>query len=438
MTGDAGGYAQATIEIEAAEAATGATKVVWTPQFGQITVQVPPGAVDGVVTWAQGPAGPIAVTVRVRHSPEQPPWGAAPQQPGYAAPAGYPGQPGYSGQPGQPGYPAYPGQPGYPAPPPGPKPARKGVLIGVGSLVGAVLLAGCCIGGRLIANSDDDKGVAKPAGTSTGAVKAGPITPVEYSQLLVTADAAIKTDFAKLNTTNPTSLKLAAPTAADTMRSQAEKLLAVTPPATAAAANSDLADELKAWADSVEESAGAKSACPAAPGPYPELLRSQFASDIRIAAKDLASADPSFKFGSFLPAAPKEQKRRLGNGTYIKKPTSRGLGHLEIQNGAGDTTISLVPTSGKKPTLTVYVRSKGKFTATGVKDGTYRVYAATGEDWNAGKKGFTRDCGFTKFDSTFKFTTTSTSSTVWQIKLTPVENGNASTSTVDPDSFPAN
>jgi hypothetical protein len=95
-----------------------------------------------------------------------------------------------------------------------------------------------------------------------------------------------------------------------------------------------------------------------------------------------------------------------------------------------------VPTSGKKPTLTVYVRSKAKFTATGVADGTYRIYSATGQDWNASKKGFTRGCGFTKFDDTFKFTTTSTSSTIWQITLTPVANGNASTSSVDPDAFP--
>jgi len=416
MTGDAGGYAQTTIEIDAAEALTGGPKVVWTPQYGQISVQVPPGTVDGVVTWAQGSAGPIAVTIRVRHSAEQGQWGGYPAAPGYPAPPAYPVQP---------------------AAAPAGKPARKGVLIGVGSLVGVVLLAGCCIGGRLILDGDDDKDVAKPSSTSTGAAKAGPITPVEYSQLLVAADAAIKTDFAKLNTSSTTTLKTAAPAAAETMRTQAGKLLAVTPPAEAEEANGDLADELKAWADSVEEAAAAKPACPASAGPYPDLLRSQFASDIRIAAKDLAGADPSFKFGAFLPAAPKEQNRRLGNGSYVKKPTSRGLGHLEIQNGAGDTTISLVPASGKKPTLTVYVRSKGKFTATGVKDGNYRVYAATGEDWNAGKKGFTRDCGFTKFDSTFKFTTTSTSSTVWQIKLTPVENGNASTSTVDPDSFPS-
>ena len=84
----------------------------------------------------------------------------------------------------------------------------------------------------------------------------------------------------------------------------------------------------------------------------------------------------------------------------------------------------------------MYVRSNGKFTATGVKDGTYRVYSASGTDYDSAKKGFTRDCGFTKFDDTFKFTTSSTSSTIWRLTLTPVANGNASTSEVDPGAFP--
>ena len=418
MTGDAGGYAQATIEIEAAEAAAGAVKVVWTPQYGQVTVQVPPGTVDGVVTWAQGPAGPVAVTIRVRHPQQQ--WAAPP--PGYPVP--------------QPGYPAPVA--GYPAGPPTAKPVRKGLLIGVGSAVAVVLIAGCCIGGRLIiSNNDNNNKAAQPTGSATtGVTDAGPITPVAYSQLLSSADTALKTDFAKLNTANQSTLATAGPATARSMKAQAEKLLAVTPPGSASSANKELAGALQAWADVVQDAGATKSPCPAAGGPYPDMLRSQFATDVRAAAKDLAAADPTFKFGTFLPAAPKQQSRRLANGAFVKKPGKRGLGHLEIKNGAGDTTISLVPTSGKKPTLTVYVRSKAKFTATGVADGTYRIYSATGQDWNASKKGFTRGCGFTKFDDTFKFTTTSTSSTIWQITLTPVANGNASTSSVDPDAFP--
>jgi hypothetical protein len=163
MTGDAGGFAQTTIEIDAAEAANGTTKVVWTPQHGQVTVTVQPGTVDGVVTWAQGPAGPVAVTLRLRQSAEQqwgtPPPGSPeptsglpapasglpaptsgfpaagtefpaptsgfpdpqagyPPQQGYPQP-GYPPQPGYAPQPGYPGQPGFAGQPGPGYPPPG-------------------------------------------------------------------------------------------------------------------------------------------------------------------------------------------------------------------------------------------------------------------------------------------------------------------------------
>jgi hypothetical protein len=324
-------------------------------------------------------------------------------------------------------------------PPAAAKP-KKGLLIGIGSAVAVVLIAGCCIGTRLIAKGDDKTdSAARPGGSTASApAKVTPVTPVEYSQLLAAADAAIKADFTKLNTSSKATLKTAAPTAAETMRDQAQKLLSVTPPAAAATANSDIATQLQSWADSLATDATAASSCIATPGPYADLLKSQFATEIRVDSKDLVTADPTFKFGSFLPAAPKEKNRRLATGTYVKRPGNRGLGHLEIQNGAGDTTISLVPTGSKKATLTVYVRSKGKFTATGVRDGSYKVYSASGTDYDSAKKGFTRNCGFTKFDDTFKFTTTSTSSTIWQIKLTPVVGGNASTTDVDPGSFPTN
>ena len=97
-----------------------------------------------------------------------------------------------------------------------------------------------------------------------------------------------------------------------------------------------------------------------------------------------------------------------------------------------------MPVKGKnpKPVFTVYVRSKGSFTAKGIRSGTYRIYTASGADWNAAKKGFTRDCSFSKFDDTFKFTTTSVSASIWTVTLTPVVGGNASTSDVDPKSFP--
>jgi hypothetical protein len=79
------------------------------------------------------------------------------------------------------------------------------------------------------------------------------------------------------------------------------------------------------------------------------------------------------------------------------------------------------------------VRGKGKHTVKGIKAGTYQVYTASGVDWDAKKKGFTRDCGFSKFEDDFKF---DSAGVRWTITLEQVVGGNASTADVDPGEFP--
>ena len=64
----------------------------------------------------------------------------------------------------------------------------------------------------------------------------------------------------------------------------------------------------------------------------------------------------------------------------------------------------------------------------------YNIFTAGGEDWDNAKKGFTRDCAFSKFDDDFAF---SSSGDRWTITLEQVVGGNASTSDVDPNAFPA-
>jgi hypothetical protein len=463
MTGDPG-YSSAVIEVPQAEAAAGTSRTVWSPTHGPLNVVVPPGTVDGAVVWVQSPtAGNVAVTIRVSSPfpPPQPYPGAPAAGPGYPPPPGqpYPGQP-HPGQPfpgqpfpgqpfpGQPqhfpGQPQhFPGQPqGFAGPPQAaPRNNKRNAVIG-GSLV--VLLAlGCCGIVRVFSGDDDDSpqagnrnGVAATAG-STGPRSTTPLAPEQYAQVLAASDTAIGTSFRKLATADSAAFAKAAPTAVTTIRAEADKLRAVQPPAAAAAAHGQLTLELQSLGDMVDESASAKQECPAA-SPWATVLQSGWADGIREDAKKLAAADPAFKFGTFLPAAPKESKRRLKNGSFITRTSTGGSGHLKIKNGADDTTVSLVPAKGKKPKpiLTVYVRGGATFTAKGVRDGTYRVYTASGEDWDKGKKGFTRDCSFSKFDDTFKFSTTSFSASIWTITLTPVIGGNASTSDVDPKSFP--
>ncbi|GAA3334963.1 hypothetical protein GCM10020358_01360 [Amorphoplanes nipponensis] len=464
MTGDPG-YSSAIVEVPQAEAAAGTSRTVWSPTHGPLTVAVPPGTVDGAVVWVQSPtAGNVAVTIRVTSPfpPPQPYPGAPASGPGYPPPPGqpHPGQPGpgqplpgqpfpgqpFPGQPfpGQPfpGQPQYPGQgPAFAGPPQaGPSNTRRNAVIG-GSLV--VLLAlGCCGIVRLFTGGDDDtpqagrNGIAATAG-SAGPTATTPLTPEQYVQMLAASDAAIGSSFKKLNTADSAAFARAAPAAVTAIRAEAGKLRAAQPPAGAAAAHGQLTLELESLGDMVDESASAKQECPAA-SPWATVLQSGWADGIREDAKKLAAADPKYKFGTFLPAAPKEANRRLKTGTFVQRSSARGAGHLKIKNGANDTTVSLVPAKGKKPkpVLTVYVRGGGTFTAKGVRDGTYRVYTASGKDWDNGKKGFTRDCSFSKFDDTFKFSTTSFSASIWTITLTPVIGGNASTSNVDPNAFP--
>jgi len=331
-----------------------------------------------------------------------------------------------------------PGQgPAFAGPPQAvPRKGRRNQIIGIA--LAAVLAVGCCGVVRVFTGDDD----TPQAGTRNDAVTnrtttAGPVTKEQYAQLLATSDGTIKAAFGKLATSDNAAFAKAAPAAAGAMRAEADKLRATKPPAGAELLHPRLAQELESLGDMVEETAGTKQECPAA-SPYTSVLQSSWAEGLRGDAKKLAAADPAYKFGTFLPAAPKEQNRRLKNGTFIKRSSSGGLGHLKIVNGADDTTISLVPTKGKKPKplFTVYVRGGGSFTAKGIRDGTYRVYTASGEDWNKSAKGFTRDCAFSKFDDSFKFTTTSSSSSIWTITLTPVIGGNASTSDVDPNAFP--
>ncbi|GAA3917412.1 hypothetical protein GCM10022629_24000 [Amorphoplanes auranticolor] len=451
------------VEVPQAEAAAGTSRTVWSPTHGPLNVVVPPGTVDGAVVWVQSPtAGNVAVTIRVSSPfpPPQPYPGAPASGPGYPPPGQpYPGQPPFPGQPhpGQPhpgqahpgqGFPGqpfpgqpFPGQPQAFAGPPqaAPRNNKRNAVIG-GSLV--VLLAlGCCGIVRVFSGDDDSpqagnrNGVAATAG-SAGPTAATPLTPEEYGQVLAASDAAIGTSFRKLNTADSAAFAKAAPAAATTIRAEADKLRATRPPAGAASAHGQLTLELESLGDMVDESASAKQECPAA-SPWASVLQSGWADGIREDARKLAAADPKYKFGTWLPAAPKETKRRLKNGTFITRSSTGGSGHLKIKNGADDTTVSLVPVKGKKkPVLTVYVRGGGTFTAKGVRDGTYRVYTASGEDWDKGRKGFTRDCSFSKFDDTFKFSTTSFSASIWTITLTPVIGGNASTSDVDPKSFP--
>ena len=89
----------------------------------------------------------------------------------------------------------------------------------------------------------------------------------------------------------------------------------------------------------------------------------------------------------------------------------------------------------------LYVRKKAKFKISGVTDGSYRIYFTHGVDWDGKARSFTRECSFERFQSPVRFKTTYTATQIrwhdWRITLHAITGGNAKTSKVDPDDFPA-
>lgn len=137
---------------------------------------------------------------------------------------------------------------------------------------------------------------------------------------------------------------------------------------------------------------------------------------------------------------PARRSRRLGNGAVLTSAIRGGRGGLTVKNGGSrDGVVTLV--RGGRKAVSVYVRKKSTAKVADIKDGTYRVYFTTGADYDRGARAFTRDCGFSAFDDPLRFRTTYTASQVrwdnWTLTLNRVVGGNASTSDVDPDDFPA-
>jgi hypothetical protein len=162
---------------------------------------------------------------------------------------------------------------------------------------------------------------------------------------------------------------------------------------------------------------------------------------VRDASKALAakSGQQAYSVGLRLPATPRERRRRLPNGQFVQPGSRGGDGELTIDNGDDrDTVITLA--LGRRPALSVYVRSGSKDKVTGIRDGTYRIYYTAGVDWDPKARAFTRECTFERFDDDFKFTTTRTATQVewtkWSVELEPATRGNASVSDVDPNDFP--
>jgi hypothetical protein len=123
-------------------------------------------------------------------------------------------------------------------------------------------------------------------------------------------------------------------------------------------------------------------------------------------------------------------------GTFLRDTARTGQGKLTIQNGADTDAVIVLTNLSSAPLLSVYVRSGDSYTVTGIRDGQFRVFFATGHDWDTGAAVFTRDASLKVFQDTLAFVTTSTQYTIWTLTLHVVSGGNAPTQPVDPSQFP--
>lgn len=276
----------------------------------------------------------------------------------------------------------------------------------------ALLVAGCAAGSRLIAG-------ARQA--------AEPVSAPEYATVLAEVDAAIRAPFARLG-----SAGAAYAEAAGALRAGADRLDVTVAPEPVAATQEVLSGALRDLADVVEQAAGPGRPCPAA-SPVTAVLQSGAAGRVRDKADDLRRTDPAYAFGAFLPAAPALRNRRAPNGSRVKPFAADGAGELVVdgRGARADAAVSLVRAG--EPVFTVYVRGGRRHTVAGIRPGTYQIFLASGTDWAARHKGFTRGCSFTRFDADFRY---ARAGTRWTVTLAGSPGGNATTSGVDPADFP--
>ncbi|GAA0410191.1 hypothetical protein Acor_35570 [Acrocarpospora corrugata] len=159
---------------------------------------------------------------------------------------------------------------------------------------------------------------------------------------------------------------------------------------------------------------------------------------LKEAGVDLASLG-DYPGGKVTVKPPKEQNRRQPNGKVLRSAVRGGRSKLIVKNGGGQDAV-LTMMLGKRKAVSVYVRKKSRATVPNIKDGSYRVFFATGIDYDSKKRRFNRTCAFERFDDPVRFRTTFSGSSIrwsdWTLTLNKVTGGNAPSSRVDPDDFP--
>ncbi|MFC1404166.1 MULTISPECIES: hypothetical protein [Streptacidiphilus] len=324
-------------------------------------------------------------------------------------------------------------------------PVRRRLLGAAATVSAGVLLAAC--GGSGAASSQGTASGGTSGGGGPGTTAASPTaspTPTEmttsqYVAAVATIDRPVSAALSAVATGGSKARLNAAATA---LQTAAGRLDAVAAPAEAAQDTQDLSQKLKTLAGDLQSLAQGQDSDgnPVCAAASPAVQAGKAGSLAALSTQLKAMAAAGHPAGITVPSFPKQQKRSLSTGTYLRDTDRSGNGRLTIENGGdGDAVITLTRSGSRS--FAVYIRKNGSYTVRGVRDGTYTVYFTTGSDWDSGRKGFTSGCAYQKFDDTLKFTTKYTSTqieyTTYTLSLYAVVGGTARTSDVPPGQFPA-
>lgn len=124
-------------------------------------------------------------------------------------------------------------------------------------------------------------------------------------------------------------------------------------------------------------------------------------------------------------------------GTLISNRfQSIGKGVLEIDNGTSQDSLIVLTDLDDTPQIAVYIQADSKHELTGIPDGVYKIFFASGADWNPEQKMFQTDLNFQEFSDVIHYETLPGRSTQWSLTLHPVEGGTAATNRIPDSQFP--
>lgn len=323
---------------------------------------------------------------------------------------------------------------------------RRWRALGLGALLvvaaGAVALAAPGGGGTADGTTASTGPSRLQSGDRTPSPTVTPaLTLAEYTQTVNQAEASLAQGFGRLRAARtPAAVSSAAMTLGASLRRESDALRSVLPPEQVKAAHEALFPALNALGSDVEALVGLadeRAVC-AGPSATATAARSDGATQLRkaLSALKAAASSTAFRIGSSLPEAAPLPERRLANGTSIRSAKG-GRGQLTVENGGkADAVVTLSPSGTATATVQVYVRGSSTAKVTRIPDDVYDAYMTFGTDWDAASRLFTRTCTFQRFDRTVHFQTTALTYSTNRISITPVRNGNATVSDVDPDDFP--